>query len=1024
MQAGKNQSGTVPTAFGSMLQASTYGMTIPVIYGQTISPLLAIWANNLRQGGSTKKFKQMKKGITAYCENIDFLIGHNPILGVLQFWNNSAKIPLGFTSYTTSLPGGSVQVQVGNFSGLPDPNFYAVIGVTISGSYSQTFNDYGAASSSTVSGSWEIPLWNELVAGPDPVHGAALRNCPYCYRWQPSYGPYIYIDSPDFFGTTVNIYYARTIAATSYLTPAAKLRLQFENILGSGTEYAGFSGEQIQYPQFAGLGSDSIDLGSSGTIPSIKPEVQGKFGIYPSGDCDFVDIIEDVVKSGVMQSAIGGAEGFGKTHAGVALSGFPGCIQSKVVTSIYQTGNVSYNLPTAAGNFLFVLASGGGTTLTISDSGGNTWTPVLVPGSQRQAWYATAVGGPVTVTIGGYLGLTFNTQVSIFEIAGVDSFDSVVVGTAGTASLVTSNAANYPGYVLAVGMWFFLQKPDDPELPNWDPVLAADLSMYRDSINDQTNYHLVLERRVNSPGTVSVRLPHSPQDVFLLAFKCVQPPTYPKPLLDVLENRTADLTRMQCRAAGLWGSLAMTAQKPASEWLKDLVMAANCAPVWSGFKLKLVPRSEVSAAGNGVIYNAPTASGPVANLDADKGDFIGETPITVIRKARTDLATVLQMQHINRTSDYQQVVSAEADPASIALYGVRKADPIVNNAVHDVSVARSLLRIAVRRKNYVENVVWQFRLNARWQLLEPMDLVTVTDRSQGIVEVPVRLTMVEEDEKFELSCEAEPFIYGMSAPQTLSVTNTTPYSPNPGISAGDVNAPVIFEPVIRLYGAQNQSELWLVVSSPSTDYGGCQVMISTDGGSSYNSAGDPMIGNGITGVTVGTWAAAASPDTTNDLAVDLTESLGVLSSYQTADEDNFVYPCYVEGTSSPIPYELMTYAVATLTAANKYTLKATGTGHHLNRGVFGAPTLGTGASHAGGSRFALLSPDGVGILKLQMDPLWVGKTLYFKFLSFNTFGSAVQQLADVSPYTYTPSGGSGSVNPAGLPSYGFQVNGV
>ena len=82
---------------GSLLQASAYGATIPVVYGQTQSNLLAIWAANLRQGGGgMKKFKQLKKGITNYCECIDFLLGHNPIRGVLQVMNNGSNAPLAF----------------------------------------------------------------------------------------------------------------------------------------------------------------------------------------------------------------------------------------------------------------------------------------------------------------------------------------------------------------------------------------------------------------------------------------------------------------------------------------------------------------------------------------------------------------------------------------------------------------------------------------------------------------------------------------------------------------------------------------------------------------------------------------------------------------------------------------------------------------------------------------------------------------------------------------------------------------
>jgi hypothetical protein len=218
----------------------------------------------------------------------------------------------------------------------------------------------------------------------------------------------------------------------------------------------------------------------------------------------------------------------------------------------------------------------------------------------------------------------------------------------------------------------------------------------------------------------------------------------------------------------------------------------------------------------------------------------------------------------------------------------------------------------------------------------------------------------------------------------------------------------------------------ITINTVSSGYGGCQVFISTDGGTSYNSLG-AIQGNAVTGASTGDWPAATSPDATNDLPLDLSESNGVLASYQTADEDNFVYPCYVAGGAGGINYEIMTYAVATLTGTSLYTLKATG-GNHLDRGVFGAPTLGVGVDHPGSSRFAYLGPVGdapqAGILKTQMDPLWVGKTLYFKFLTFNAFIAGVESLADAVAYPYTVLGTVGSVNPAGAPVQLFQINGT
>jgi hypothetical protein len=1039
LQIGKNQAAQQPTAFGSMLQASTYGMAIPVIFGRTQSPLLAIWAANLRQGGSTKKFKQMKKGLTAYCENINFLIGKNPIMGVLQMWNNSALYPLTFTDYS---------VTTGNFGTstftVPDADFYAVIAVTVTVGYSQAIDDYGSQGAQTLSGSYEVPLWNQLFAGPDPTDGSASRNFPWMYRWQPSYGATVYIDQistgglPAGSSFTVKIYYAQLMAATSYQPPIAKNRLSFENILGSGDEYDGFTSQQIQYPWYAGLGSPDIDLGSSGAIPSLQAEVQGKYGLYPTGDGDFVDMIEDILKSGITQAALGGSLNFGPTQHGVGCYTFPGCVQKKLATWFESAGrSATFDMPNQAGNVLVCIldADSNGSADSISDSLGNTWvqaateTRIGIREYTYTLWYCVnCKGGANTVTVvdTGF----YARDMILLELAGVDTFDSVAtaVGTQPSVSITTTNAPGYAGLLLAISLRV---NDDEPVAPT-----AAETELWPVIVNglaggDHDGPLYVQQRNVKNPGTYSLEYSLTAgagSYLTLIAFKATQPPNYPNPLPDLLDPVTRELTRMQCRANGLWGSLSMNAQKAASDWINDLVSAANCAPVYSGFQLKLIPRSEASFAGNGAIYISPTAGGPVANLDADNGDFVskkGDSPIKVVRKARTDTDTVLQMQHLSRNANYQQVITAVPDPASIAIYGVRKKDPTVNNAIQDPAIARALLTIEVRRRNYIEPLSYQFTLNARWGFLEAMDLVTITDRQQGIVGLPVRLTSTEENSQYELACEAEPFVYGISAPQALPADTAQPYTPNVSTGAGNVNAPVIFEPVPRLYANQNQRELWLVISSSATNYGGCQVMISTDGGNSYNSAGDPLLGSAVTGVTTADWPAASDPDTTNNLAVNLSESLGVLDSYQTSDENNFLYPCYVAGGgSTSIPYELMTYAIATMTAANQYTLQATGSGNELRRAVFNAPQIGAGVDHPSGSRFAFLSPDGTGILKLVMDPAWVGQTLYFKILSFNNFGSGQQSLSDVSAYSYTPTGASGAVNPGGLPAQGFQINGT
>jgi hypothetical protein len=136
-----------------------------------------------------------------------------------------------------------------------------------------------------------------------------------------------------------------------------------------------------------------------------------------------------------------------------------------------------------------------------------------------------------------------------------------------------------------------------------------------------------------------------------------------------------------------------------------------------------------------------------------------------------------------------------------------------------------------------------------------------------------------------------------------------------------------------------------------------------------------------------------------------------LQSFAVADEDNFLYPCYIAGGGAgAIPYELMTYAVATLTAANKYTLKATGGGtNHLDRAVYNPPASGgAGVDHPIGSRWAFLPPSGQGILKLPLQPAWIGTTIHLKFVPFNTFGVASGDLSTATAYAYTVLGTSGA----------------
>jgi hypothetical protein len=132
-------------------------------------------------------------------------------------------------------------------------------------------------------------------------------------------------------------------------------------------------------------------------------------------------------------------------------------------------------------------------------------------------------------------------------------------------------------------------------------------------------------------------------------------------------------------------------------------------------------------------------------------------------------------------------------------------------------------------------------------------------------------------------------------------------------------------------------------------------------------------------------ASAADPDTTNTLAVDLTQSGGQLLSGTAADADGDRTLCLVDS-------ELISYQTATLVSANKYNLTT-----RLRRGQLGS----TIAAHSIGGTFLRLDD---AVFKYTFDPLIIGQTLYFKFTSFNTAENMEQPLSSATAYSIAVSG--------------------
>jgi hypothetical protein len=378
---------------------------------------------------------------------------------------------------------------------------------------------------------------------------------------------------------------------------------------------------------------------------------------------------------------------------------------------------------------------------------------------------------------------------------------------------------------------------------------------------------------------------------------------------------------------------------------------------------------------------------PIYNLDDD--DFKienNEDPLQVSRSDPYQAYNVWRLECADRDNAYNLTSVESRDQNAVERYGMRIAPTVTAHEICDTNAGLISGQLALQRAVYVRNT-YKLRLSWEYCLLDPMDIVTVSDSILGLSGAPVRIAEIEEDENGFLSVTAEEFPLGVA---TATLYATQPVTNNPLNRAAvprPVNTPVIFEPPKALVATP---QLWIAASGGSgsaadPNWGGCNVWISTDGGSYV------QIGTIEGAATMGVLTAAlpsysgSNPDNTDTLAVNLAESGGVLSTVTTLDAKLGNTLCVVDS-------ELLSYTTATLTAANKYSLTG------LYRGLYGTAI----ASHSSGTAFAFLN--GNGIFKYNLPAQYVGVELYIKLQSFNVFGGGAQSLSSCTAYTYTPAG--------------------
>ena len=378
---------------------------------------------------------------------------------------------------------------------------------------------------------------------------------------------------------------------------------------------------------------------------------------------------------------------------------------------------------------------------------------------------------------------------------------------------------------------------------------------------------------------------------------------------------------------------------------------------------------------------------PVYALTDD--DFIDEKgnkdPLQVERADVFSLPTIQRIEVSSRSNRYAAVPVEARDQSQIEVFGPRVGSVIQAHEICDEhTMGPSIAQAILQRELYVRTN-FKFKLSAEYCLLDPMDIVTITDANLGLSNYPVRIIQIEEDDKGLLAITAEELVFGVSTPSLNPSASAGNYSPNAAAPAVPVNPPLIWQP--PLAATSGVAQLWVGASGVNAggqnQWGGCNVYASTDG-VTFNQIPVTITASLRQGVLTAALAAANGWDAIDTLSVNLSASGGTLSgTTQAAAQQG--------ATLALVDSELLAYQNANLVAGSAYNLTG------LARGLSGT----SGAYHSTGAAFCRLDS---AVVTYDLPANLQGQTLFFKFQSFNAWGGGLQDLASCATYVFTPSG--------------------
>lgn len=338
------------------------------------------------------------------------------------------------------------------------------------------------------------------------------------------------------------------------------------------------------------------------------------------------------------------------------------------------------------------------------------------------------------------------------------------------------------------------------------------------------------------------------------------------------------------------------------------------------------------------------------------------------RKDSSEVYNRFTVEFCNRSNSYENETVSYELSNDISKTGLRQMS--TQNALYFYTKERAVkVCQMLARKNERERNKYTIKLDWAYCILEPGDLITLTDPIIGLSKQIAMVDTVTEAKDGSITVECLQYVDGQYNAGIIDVSGSNYNYVDYNIEPSNTDRPIIFQPPSAATLSGN--EIWIALRGADDTWGGCNILVANQD-ANYQSLGQYRMSS-----SYGTLAADMSSSADTFTAV----INGDFDNVTTLDAQNANSMMWIDG-------ECLSYTTVRKNSNGTWTFGG------VIRGQYNTNIV----NHSSGS--TVVSCDGA-LYTIELTKKDIGRQLFFKFPSVNVFNSNPQNEADVDYYTYT-----------------------